>query len=73
MLLFSLIVAGSFSFGKTIANDIDPVVLTALRFVLASLILAVVLTLSGRISDDVFDVIQQRHRILEDGFIATLA
>jgi len=48
MLLFSLIVAGSFSFGKTIANDIDPVVLTALRFVLASLILAVVLMLSGR-------------------------
>ncbi len=49
MLLFSLIVAGSFSFGKTIANDIDPVALTAVRFVLAAAILGVFLGASGRI------------------------
>jgi drug/metabolite transporter (DMT)-like permease len=49
MLLFSLIVAGSFSFGKTIANDIDPVALTAVRFVLAAGILGAILGASGRI------------------------
>ena len=32
MLLFSLLVAGSNSFGKLIANDIDPAALTAIRF-----------------------------------------
>lgn len=49
MLLFSLIVAASFSFGKIIANDIDPIVLTAARFALASLILAIALSLGGRL------------------------
>ncbi len=37
MLAFSALVAGSFSFGSFIANDIDPVALTALRFLLAGL------------------------------------
>jgi len=36
MLLFSLLVAGSFSFGKRIANDIDPGVLTLMRFAIAA-------------------------------------
>ena len=36
MLLFSALVAGSFSLGARIANDIDPVALTAVRFVLAA-------------------------------------
>lgn len=49
MLLFSLIVAGSFSFGKIIAPDIDPVALTAVRFVLAAGILGIALGVSGRI------------------------
>lgn len=35
MLLFSALVAGSFSFGSLIARDIDPVALNALRFALA--------------------------------------
>ncbi|WP_095588436.1 DMT family transporter [Actibacterium ureilyticum] len=36
MLAFSALVAGSFSFGGRIANQIDPVALTALRFALAA-------------------------------------
>jgi len=39
MLSFSALVAGSFSFGKTIANEIDPVALTALRFALAGVLI----------------------------------
>lgn len=49
MLLFSLIVAGSFSFGKIIAGEIDPVALTALRFALAAGILAAILAATGRL------------------------
>ena len=48
MLLFSLLVAGSFSFGKTIAADIDPVALTAVRFALATIVLAAALVAIGR-------------------------
>jgi drug/metabolite transporter (DMT)-like permease len=49
MLLFSALVAGSFALGTRIANDIDPVALTVIRFVLAGAILAplVVLTPPG--------------------------
>ncbi|MCV2867791.1 DMT family transporter [Defluviimonas sp. WL0002] len=36
MLVFSLCIAGSFSLGSIVANRIDPVVLTAARFVLAA-------------------------------------
>ncbi len=36
MLVFSALVAGSFSFGSLIANRIDPVALTAVRFAIAS-------------------------------------
>lgn len=49
MLLFSIIVAGSFSFGKTISNEIDPAALTAVRFLLAAVFLGVVLATTGRI------------------------
>jgi len=38
MLAFSALVAGSFSLGSMIANDIDPVALTAVRFLLAALL-----------------------------------
>jgi len=41
MLLFSALVAGSFSLGHIIANDISPAALTALRFLLAALVMAV--------------------------------
>ncbi|MHC0054269.1 DMT family transporter [Actibacterium sp. D379-3] len=39
MLLFSALIAGSFSFGSMVARDIDPVALTALRFLLAGLLI----------------------------------
>lgn len=39
MLLFAALVAGSNSFGKLIADDIDPAALTAIRFALAGAIL----------------------------------
>lgn len=48
MLLFSLLVAGSFSLGKLIASDVDPVAITTFRFVLAALLMAVALAASGR-------------------------
>ena len=38
MLLFSLLIAGSFSFGSRIANLLDPVALMALRFLLSGMI-----------------------------------
>jgi len=39
MLAFSALIAGSFSFGSLIANKIDPVAVTALRFVIAALLI----------------------------------
>ncbi len=42
MLAFSALVAGSFSFGSTIANDIDPVALTAVRFLVAGVLIGAV-------------------------------
>ena len=39
MLLFSMLVAGSFSLGSRVANAIDPAALNALRFFLAALII----------------------------------
>ncbi len=39
MLAFSALVAGSFSLGSMIANDIDPLALTAVRFAIASLLI----------------------------------
>ncbi|WP_298920452.1 DMT family transporter [uncultured Roseobacter sp.] len=41
MLAFSALVAGSFSLGALAANEIDPAVLNAVRFVLAALVIGV--------------------------------
>ena len=41
MLGFSALVAGSFSLGTRVANDLDPAALNALRFVLATLVIGV--------------------------------
>ncbi|MGC3938796.1 DMT family transporter [Roseobacter sp. EG26] len=41
MLAFSALVAGSFSLGALAANEIDPVVLNAVRFVLAAVVIGV--------------------------------
>ncbi len=52
MLLFSALVAGSFSLGHVIANDISPAALTAMRFFLAVLVMGVWVGRSGQISRD---------------------
>ncbi|WP_309745788.1 DMT family transporter [Roseobacter sp. N2S] len=41
MLMFSILVAGSFPLGVRIANMVDPLSLTALRFVLASVVVGI--------------------------------
>ena len=50
MLLFSALVAGSFSLGHVIANDVSPAALTAMRFFLAVLVMGVWVGRSGQIS-----------------------
>lgn len=47
MLAFSALVAGSFSLGARSANDIDPAAFTAVRFVLASLLLGLLVWQRG--------------------------
>jgi drug/metabolite transporter (DMT)-like permease len=42
MLLFSALVAGSFSLGSMMANDIDPMALTAARFAIAAIVIGAV-------------------------------
>ncbi len=48
MLAFSALVAGSFSFGGLMANDIAPVVLQAMRFTLAAIIVGVAALATGQ-------------------------
>ena len=48
MVAFSALVAGSFSFGGRIANQIDPMALTAVRFVLATLVVGVIAVATGQ-------------------------
>ena len=45
MLGFSALVAGSFSLGAIVANDIDPQAITAARFVLATVVMGIVAAL----------------------------
>ena len=47
MVLFSLLVAGSFPIGQVIAYQIDPIALTFLRFLLASVLLGAFLAWRG--------------------------
>ena len=47
MLAFSILIAGSFSLGARVANLVDPVAITALRFVLASVAVGVFSYLAG--------------------------
>ncbi len=47
MVLFSLLVAGSFPIGQVIAYQIDPIALTFLRFLLASVLLGAFLAWHG--------------------------
>ncbi len=52
MLLFSALVAGSFSLGHIIANDIAPAALTALRFGIAAMVLGPVVWWTCGVSRD---------------------
>ena len=52
MLLFSALVAGSFSLGHMIANEITPAALTALRFVIAAAILGALVWRTCGVSRD---------------------
>lgn len=47
MLAFSILIAGSFSLGARVANLIDPVAITAIRFVLASAVVGAYAILAG--------------------------
>ncbi|MEZ5777822.1 MAG: DMT family transporter [Paracoccaceae bacterium] len=47
MLLFSALVAGSFSLGVLMANEISPVAFTAIRFVLATCVIGVWVMVTG--------------------------
>ncbi len=50
MLVFSILIAGSFSLGSMVANDISPIALTAVRFVLAAFIVGSIALFSGSIA-----------------------
>jgi drug/metabolite transporter (DMT)-like permease len=50
MLAFSALVAGSFSLGGQVANDIAPTALNALRFGLSALVVGVVIALRGGVA-----------------------
>ncbi len=52
MLLFSALVAGSFSLGHMIANEIAPAALTALRFVIAAVVIGVLVWRTCGVSRD---------------------
>ena len=50
MLGFSILVAGSFSLGSMVANDISPVAFTAVRFTLAACIVGLIAFLTGSVT-----------------------
>lgn len=54
MLLFACFVAGSFSFGGRVANDVDPTALTAARFALTGVLLGVIAWSRGQLSRAAF-------------------
>ncbi len=49
MLLFSALVAGSFSLGTRVANEIAPLALTAVRFAIAAAVIGAIAAGSGRL------------------------
>lgn len=54
MLLFSALVAGSFSLGSMMANDIDPIALTAARFAIAAVVIGAVVAVTTGIPRPAF-------------------
>ena len=69
MLLFSALVAGSFSLGHMIANEITPAALTALRFVIAAAILGVLVWRTCGVSRD--DLVAPWRYLLLGGLMGT--
>ncbi|MFK7751504.1 MAG: DMT family transporter [Sedimentitalea sp.] len=69
MLLFSALVAGSFSLGAIVANDVSPTALNALRFALAAIVLGAAAFATGGLSRAAF-VAPWRYVIL-GGLFAT--
>ena len=61
MVLFAILVSGSYPIGAYIANDIDPIALTFIRFLLASVLLAIFLWHKN------FPVAGKKYRI-QNGF-----
>ncbi len=54
MLLFSALVAGSFSLGSIVANDIAPAALNALRFAIAAMVIGAAVLATGGFHRDAF-------------------
>ena len=54
MLVFSALVAGSFSLGARVANLVDPAALTSLRFMLAAVLIGVLARATGQITPATF-------------------
>ncbi len=50
MLGFSVLVAGSFSLGSIIANDISPIALTAVSFILAAIVIGIIAISTGSVT-----------------------
>jgi drug/metabolite transporter (DMT)-like permease len=50
MLLFSALVAGSFSLGTIVANEIAPAAINAARFALAAVVIGIAAVLSGKLT-----------------------
>ncbi len=50
MLCFSILIAGSFSLGSIIANDISPIAFTAVRFTLAAFIVGLIAFSTGSVT-----------------------
>jgi len=69
MLLFSALVAGSFSLGHMIANEIAPAALTALRFVIAAVVIGVLVWRTCGVSRD--DLTASWRYLLLGGLIGT--
>jgi drug/metabolite transporter (DMT)-like permease len=55
VLLFSALVAGSFSLGFMMANDIDPIALTAARFAIATVVIGIAAVLTTGLSRKSFE------------------
>ena len=50
MLCFSVLIAGSFSLGSMVANDISPIAFTAVRFTLAAFIVGIIAFSTGSVT-----------------------